>query len=54
MGVVSAILKFAEVDMFLTGWNAQYGEAVAILPYIALILFLAGAAMKTSKKDTAR
>ncbi len=54
MGVVSAILKFAEVDMFLTGWNAQYGEAVAILPYIALILFLAGATMKTSKKDTAR
>lgn len=54
MGVVSAILKFAEMDMFLTGWNAQYGEAVAILPYIALILFLAGAAMKTSKKDTAR
>lgn len=54
MGVVSAILKFAEVDMFLTGWNAQYGEAVAILPYIALIMFLAGAAMKTSKKDTAR
>lgn len=54
MGVVSAILKFAEVDMFLTGWNAQYGEAVAILPYIALILFLAGAAMKTSKKDTER
>lgn len=54
MGVVSAILKFAEVDMFLTGWNAQYGEAVAILPYIALILFLAGAAMKTSKKDTTR
>ena len=54
MGVVSAILKFAEVDMFLTSWNAQYGEAVAILPYIALILFLAGAAMKTSKKDTAR
>ncbi|MDD6253054.1 MAG: oligopeptide transporter, OPT family [Bacteroidales bacterium] len=48
MGVVSAILKFADIDMFLTGWNAQYGEAVAILPYLALIAFLIGASMKTS------
>ena len=48
MGVVSAILKFANVDMFLTGWNAQYGEAVAILPYIALIVFITGAAMKVN------
>ena len=48
MGVVSAILKFADIDMFLTGWNAQYGEAVAILPYLALIAFLIGASIKTS------
>lgn len=49
MGVVSAILKFANVDMYMTGWNAQYGEAIAILPYLALILFLVGAAMKKNK-----
>ena len=31
MGVVSALLKFFNVDWFLTGWNAQYGEAIAII-----------------------
>lgn len=46
MGVVSAILKFANVDLYLGEWNAQYGEAVAILPYLAIVLFLAGAAMR--------
>ncbi len=50
MGVVSAILKFANVDMFLENWNAQYGEAIAILPYIALIVFITGAAMKVNAK----
>lgn len=46
MGVVSAILKFANVDMYMTGWNAAYGEAIAILPYIAIIAFITGTAMK--------
>ncbi len=50
MGVVSAILKFADVDLFMTEWNAAYGEAAAILPYIALIAFLIGAAMKVGEK----
>ena len=40
MGVVSAILKFANVDWFLSGWNAQYGELVAIVPFVALILYM--------------
>ena len=40
MGVVSAILKFANVDWFLTGWNAQYGEAIAIIPFVGLILYM--------------
>ena len=40
MGVVSAILKFANVDWFLSGWNAQYGEAVAILPFLALVVYM--------------
>ena len=50
MGVVSAILKFADVDMFMESWNAQYGEAIAILPYIALIVFITGAAMKVNAR----
>lgn len=50
MGVVSAILKFANVNVFLTDWHAQYGEAIAILPYIALIIFMIGAAMKVNDK----
>ena len=50
MGVVSAILKFANVDLYLSSWNAQYGEAVAIVPYLALIGFLIWTSMKTDKK----
>lgn len=51
MGVVSAILKFANVDIYLSSWNAQYGEAVAIVPYLALIGFLIWASMKTDKNQ---
>ena len=50
MGVVSAILKFANVDLYLSSWNAQYGEAVAIVPYLALIGFLIWTSMKTDRK----
>ena len=50
MGVVSAILKFAQVDLFLGEWNARYGEAVAIIPFIALIAYMVFASMKTDKK----
>ena len=50
MGVVSAILKFANVDLYLSSWNAQYGEAVAIVPYLSLIGFLIWTSMKTDRK----
>ena len=50
MGVVSAILKFANVDLFLTSWHAEYGEAVALLPYIGIITFIIGVAMKVNEK----
>ena len=40
MGVVSAILKFAKIDWWMGSWNAQYGEAVAILPFVGLILYM--------------
>lgn len=50
MGVVSAILKFADVNVYLTDWQAMYGEAIAIIPYIALIVFMIGVAMKVNDK----
>lgn len=51
MGVVSAVLRFANVDLWLGGWNARYGEAIAIIPYIAIIAYMICASMKiTSEK----
>ena len=50
MGVVSAILKFAQLDLFLTQWNAAYGEAIAILPFAALVIYTAWASMRTKKQ----
>ncbi|MBQ0150478.1 MAG: oligopeptide transporter, OPT family [Bacteroidales bacterium] len=49
MGVVSAILKFANVDLWMGAWNAQYGEAVAIIPFIAILAYMI-IASKTTKK----
>ena len=50
MGVVSAILKFANVDWFLSGWNATYGEAIAIIPYVLIILYMIRSSMKVDKE----
>lgn len=50
MGVVSAIMKFANVDWFMNEWNAQYGEAIAIIPYALLIIFMIYAAKKIDTK----
>jgi putative OPT family oligopeptide transporter len=50
MGVVSAILKFANVDLYLSDWAANYGEAVAIVPFLAIIAYMIYASMKTEKK----
>ncbi len=49
MGVVSAILKFANVDWFLYDWNARCGEAVAIIPFIGIIAYMIYASMKSDK-----
>lgn len=51
MGVVSAILKFAGADLYLEQWNATWGEPIAIIPYIILIVIMLTAAMKTDKKS---
>ena len=49
MGVVSAILKFANVDLYLSDWASSYGEAVAIVPFLAIIGYMIFASMKTEK-----
>ena len=49
MGVVSAILKFANVDWFMYDWNARCGEAVAIIPFIGIIAYMIYASMKKDK-----
>lgn len=49
MGVVSAVLKFADVDLFLYDWNARWGEAVAIVPFVLLCVYMICATMKKEK-----
>ena len=50
MGVVSAILKFANVDLYLNNWATNYGEAVAIIPFLAIIAYMIYSSMKAEKK----
>ena len=41
MGVVSAILKYLEVDLMLTSWQGSAGaEILAVLVYVALIAYV--------------
>ena len=49
MGVVSALLKFFNVDWFLTAWHSAYGEAIALVPFIALIAYMLISSMKAKK-----
>jgi len=51
MGVVSALLKFLNVDLFLTEWNASHGEAIAIIPFIAIIIYMTVSSMKTKTNE---
>ncbi len=57
MGVVSAILKFAKIDWFLSGWNtiaegrlASGAQAIAIIPYLLLIAYTLIAILRKEKK----
>ncbi len=47
MGVVSAILRFANVDVFME--PSPWTEPVAIIPYAAIIIFMIYASMKKDK-----
>ncbi|MBO4447032.1 MAG: oligopeptide transporter, OPT family, partial [Bacteroidales bacterium] len=55
MGVVSAVLKFANVDLFLGSWNAaaeglpSMAEKIAIVPFLLLCLYMIRASMKVEK-----
>ena len=51
MGVVSAILRFANVDWFLSGWHEAWGEAIAIVPLLALCAYMVFSSMRA--KDAA-
>ena len=50
MGVVSAMLKFFDVDWFLSAWHSAYGEAIAIVPFIALIAYMIISSMKVNNE----
>ncbi|MCQ2161557.1 MAG: oligopeptide transporter, OPT family [Bacteroidales bacterium] len=50
MGVVSAVLKFAGVDLWMADWNLNYGEAIAILPFVAIIIYMTVASLKEDKE----
>jgi hypothetical protein len=49
MGVVSAILRFAEVDMYME--PSPWTEPVAIIPYTAIIVYMIYAALKAKKEE---
>lgn len=48
MGVVSAILRFAKVDVYME--PSPWTEPIAIIPYTAIIIYMIYAAMKTKKE----
>lgn len=50
MGVVSAALKFAGLDMYMTNWNAtSAAEWLSILMYAALIIYFVVSVVKKKK-----
>lgn len=49
MGVVSALLKFFDVDWFLSAWHSAYGEAIAIIPFLGIIAYMVCSSMKAKE-----
>ena len=47
MGVVSAVLRFANVDMYME--PSPWTEPIAIIPYAAIIIYMVYAAMKVKR-----
>jgi uncharacterized oligopeptide transporter (OPT) family protein len=48
MGVVSAVLRFANVDMFMK--PSPWTEPIAIIPYSAIIIYMIYASLKSKKE----
>ena len=51
MGVVSALLKFFNVNWFLGEWNASYGEMIAIVPFLGIIAYMLISSMNVKTSD---
>ncbi len=52
MGVVSAILKFANVDWFLAGWaSSNEAEWTGLVMYLALIAYMAWHTLRAKKEE---
>ncbi|MBQ5904116.1 MAG: OPT/YSL family transporter, partial [Alistipes sp.] len=52
MGVVSAILKFANVDWYLAGWASSKGaEWTGLVMYLAIIAYFAWHSLKAKKEE---
>ena len=49
MGVVSAILRFAEVDWFMA--SSVWTEPVAVIPYTLIIIYVAYSALRAKKEE---
>ena len=50
MGVVSAGLRFADINMYNTAWaESTSAEVLAIVMYLALIAYLAYSSINTKK-----
>lgn len=47
MGVVSALLKFAKVNIWMENWN--YAEQVAIIPFSLLVVYMIYSSLKAKK-----
>ena len=47
MGVVSALLKFAQVDWVLYDWDTSWGAAVASGPFLFIVIYMLRSSMKT-------
>ena len=47
MGVVSAIMRFAEVDLWME--PSPWTEPIAIIPYAAIIIYMGWSALRTNK-----
>ena len=52
MGVVSAILKFAGLDLYMADWAASSSaEYLALAMYIAIIVYFTIHTMKAKKEE---